>query len=171
MPFITLPQSLLLQSSDGRGLQGLVEAAADDVVEHARQAFFADSTAVPTTAAPTTTTTTVTTVDVAVLAAQLKITKDAAQARNLLVGMITRAQVSLLGRLNDINSDLDATDLRAVMDLQAVNHSKVAAENMPIMADNADIDVKKIETSGNKLKEILPALEAKSASRTKKLRS
>lgn len=168
MPLITLPQSLLLQSTDGRGLQGLVEDAASDVVMHAREAFFADSraTTVTTTAVPTTTTT-VTTLDPAVLAAQLKITKDAAQARNLLVAMITRAQVNLLNRLNDVNADLDATDLRARMDLKAVNHSKVAAENMPIMVDNAEVDVQKITTNGVKLKDMFPVLEAKSAQQSK----
>merc|ERR1719272_449451 len=119
-------QSLLLQSTEGRSLSeaevrdevqasrgselwNSMQDSANDVVKDAREAFFASATtAVVTTVAPLTTTTAVTTVDPSILAKQLNITRDAAQARNLLVGMITR--------LNDISLDLEATELRAKMD-------------------------------------------------------
>jgi len=194
-PFITLPQSLLLQSSGGENQRQLtgeeqslsdadaskeikaaanrggygnqlwsaVQESAGEVVDDAREAFFADSmkaAAKATTVAATTVTTTIaiTTVDPAVLAQQLKISKEAAQARNILVSMIERAQIGLLNRLKDISLDLEATELRAKLDLKAVNHSFTEAKNMPISASNADIDVKKIQTNGDQLKKSIPAL-------------
>jgi hypothetical protein len=71
------------------------------------------------------------------------------KARNLLVAMIDRAQIGLMGRLKDIDLDLDALKLRAQHDLKAVNHSYNIAEKMPIMASNAEIDVAKIQTNGD----------------------
>jgi hypothetical protein len=81
------------------------------------------------------------------------------KARNLLVAMIDRAQIGLMGRLKDIDLDLDALKLRAQHDLKAVNHSYNIAEKMPIMASNAEIDVAKIQTNGDKMqKDTLPAI-------------
>lgn len=121
----------------------------------------APTTAAPTTLAPTTTTA-ITTMDPAVLAKQMGISLEAAQARNLLVGMVTRAQLTMLNRLNDIGLDLEATELRAKMDLKAVNHSFVAAQNLPIMASNANADVNKILTNSKQLQEeMLPKMEGR----------
>lgn len=156
MPLITLPESLLLQS--GSNEQQHAEASAHEhysaglwrtVVEDAREAFFrGEEAATTTTAAPAVP---ATTQDPEVLAKQLGITKDAAQARNLLVAMITRAQTGLISRLHDINMDLDAMALRAKMDLKAVNHSAEIAENMPIMASNSEVDIEKVEENGGML--------------------
>jgi len=114
MPLITLPQSMLIQSSDGEvqestqsknSLWSAVQEGAKSVVEDAREAFFAESqqkakVVVTRQAQPApTTTTAMTTVDPAILAKQMKITLEAAKARNLLVGMINRAQIGLLTRL------------------------------------------------------------------------
>jgi len=195
-PFVTLPQSLLLQRSGadkqsdaqvlsdseaskqikaasmrggyGNELWNAVQDRASDIVADAREAFFADSMkAAATTVAPVTTTVPITTVDPAILAQQLKITKDAATARNLLVSMISRAQVDLLNRLNDISLDLEATELRAKLDLKAVNHSFAEAKNMPIMSQNADVEVKKIDLGSAKLKVIVPAIESRAATQSK----
>jgi hypothetical protein len=194
-PFITLPQSLLLQRSDGEKQgqvtgdeQGLsdteasteikaanmrggygnelwnsVQESASEVVDDAREAFFARAqaaAAATTTAAPPapTTTAAITTVDPATLATKLNITHDAARARNLLVAMISRAQVDLLNRLKDISTDLEATQLRAELDLKAVNHSFIQSQKMPIIASNADVDVKKIDVNGDQLKVAVPAI-------------
>lgn len=181
-PVITLPESMLLQSGNGEQ-DGRVEAdagrgghgnnlwnslqdGASEMVEDARAAFFVEAT---TTAAATTTTAAPppTTVDPAVIAKQLKITKDAAQARNLLVGMIGRAQIALLGRLNELNVDLDAMGVRARQDLKSVNASVAAAKNMPIMAQNADVDVKKIQTNGDMLKAAIPVLVGRAETHSK----
>jgi len=202
-PLVTLPESLLLQSSDaeqqggsaaeaqclsdaearkeivrsfssshggyGNALWNSVQESANEVVEDAREAFFATAqkAAATTTAKPVATTTTaMTTMDPTILAKQMKITQDAARARNLLIGMISRAQLGLLNRLNDIGLDLEATKLRAQVDMKAVNHSFIAAKNMPIMASNAAVDVHKIETNGEKLKAALPKLEGRAKNHT-----
>lgn len=119
---------------------------------------------VQTTPVPTTT---MTTVDPNILAQQLKVTADKAKARNLLVAMIDRAQLGLMGRLKDIDLDLDALKLRAQHDLKAVNHSYQIAEKMPIMASNAEIDVAKIKTNGDKMqKDTLPAIMSQSTAQS-----
>lgn len=169
MPLISLPESLLLQSTAGEqqrseaadtrsgyssGLWSVVQEGAGEVVEKAREAFFAEGQAqqfpITTTMKPTTT---MTTVDVETLAKRLEITKDAATARNMLVSMIDRAQLGLIERLKNIDLDLDAMTLRAQEDLKAVDHSYKIAENMPIMASNAAVDVEKIQTNGKVLQE------------------
>lgn len=139
-------------------------------MEDAREAFFAESqqkAKVVVAISVPTTTTAMTTVDPAILAKSMKITKEAAQARNLLVGMINRAQIGLLTRLKDINGDLEATELRAQQDLKSVNHSATVAANMPIMVSNAEVNVVKIEKNGDKLKAELPTLVGRASKHVK----
>jgi len=178
MPFITLPQSMLLQSSQGEQQESKLEVmkdavetffAGDRAAKATTAAAPAPAIAAPkapgqlqfTTPAPTTTVP-VTTMDPAALAKKMGISHEAAQARNLLVGMVQRAQLTLLNRLNDIGLDLEATELRAETDMTAVNHSFVAAQNLPIMANNAAVDVTKILVNGKQLQEeMLPKMEGR----------
>lgn len=159
---VTLPESLLLQNTAGQDQDSLV--AESGVVQKARESFFkADQPWTAIMPLPATTTAAaplpMTTQDPAALAKQLGITKDQAQARNLVVSMVDRAQLSLLLRIKDVDADLDAMAMRAKEDLKAVNHSFQVAENLPISAANTAADIDNIKANSHKLQDsTLPAI-------------
>lgn len=174
LPLITLPQSLLLQDSNsdgdhraadgeakksieaaashggyGQQLWSSVQESAEEVVDDAREAFFASQ--IQNAAAATTTATTTTTQDPAILAKQLQLTKDNAQAQKLLLDMIKNAQMEMLKRLQAVGYDLEATDQRAKEDLKALQHSAEAAKDLPMFSNNAEAAVVRVQNQADNL--------------------
>jgi hypothetical protein len=158
-PLITLPQSLLLQGeSDGKedkaggyasSLLDSIRDSAEEVVDDARNVFFAkkEASAVVATTTTIATTSAITTPDPATYAEQHNMTLDAAKSRIMLIEMIQKAQVDLMNRLQEVGLDLEATDARAKYDLMSLNQTAEAAKSMPIMANNADADVTSVQVN------------------------
>lgn len=152
---VTLPQSLMVQLEEGT--QAVAETAKDLLMGTAQSAA-ADKAAVARAAAPTTTVAT-TTMDPVEVARQMNISHDAAHARNLIIGVIQKAQVQLLNRLQDISSDLKAVHKMAARDMEVIQHSAEAAEMMPVMSNQAELDALKVDKFGAELKVALPGVE------------
>jgi hypothetical protein len=138
----------------GSRLWTAVQESAEEVVDDARERFFAagEATTIITTTTGKTLPGQLTTQDPAVLANTLKISKDDAHARIIMIDMIQNAQLEMVKQLVAIGKDLSTTGLRAKADLKALNKSAVASKNLGFMANNAQASVTDNEKSALTLK-------------------
>jgi hypothetical protein len=141
------------REGSGAGFLDSLREGAENVVADARQAFFAEATT--TTVAATTAAAATTTAaagdwggtDPTAYATQYGMTVDQAKSQLTILNMIKHAQIDLDARLDEISADMTATDVRAQLDLKAVNSTAIAAATMPIMASNAAADVSGVNHS------------------------